>query len=106
MKLSSRTQKKTTTNNKTANIANHEQAASTIPHVTNPSASQSEIQYNMAVDKPSVKEAQALASTDPRKAEAIYKTIISKAPSVTSEAAIKEYETGLISLGELYRDEK
>ena len=56
--------------------------------------------------KPSVKEAQQLASTDPRKAEAIYKEIISKPPSVTSEAAVKEYESALISLGELYRDEK
>jgi len=53
-----------------------------------------------------VQEAQKLAKTDPRKAEALYKDIISKPPSVTSEAAIKEYETALISLGELYRDEK
>ncbi|KAI0407904.1 hypothetical protein F4802DRAFT_620038 [Xylaria palmicola] len=60
----------------------------------------------MTADKPSAKEAQTLASTDPRKAEAIYKDIISKPPSVTSEAAIKEYETALIGLGELYRDEK
>ncbi|KAI1205096.1 PCI-domain-containing protein [Annulohypoxylon truncatum] len=60
----------------------------------------------MASKKPSVKEAQALASTDPRKAEATYKEIISKPPAVTSDAAIKEYETALISLGELYRDEK
>jgi 26S proteasome regulatory subunit N6 len=60
----------------------------------------------MTADKSSVKEAQALASTDPHRAEAIYKDIISKPPSVTSEAAIKEYETGLISLGELYRDAK
>ncbi len=58
------------------------------------------------VAKPSVKEAQALAGTDPRRAEAIYKNIISTPPSVTSEAAVKEYETALISLGELYRDEK
>lgn len=60
----------------------------------------------MAATKQSVKEAQSLASTDPRKAEAIYKDFISKPPSVTSDAAIKEYETALISLGELYRDEK
>lgn len=61
----------------------------------------------MAASKPSVvKEAQQLASSDPRKAEAIYKDIISKPPSVTSDAAVKEYETALISLGELYRDEK
>ncbi|KAI0013196.1 PCI-domain-containing protein [Xylariaceae sp. FL0662B] len=60
----------------------------------------------MAAKKPSVKEAQTLASSDPRKAEAIYKDIISQPPSVNSDAAIKEYETALISLGELYRDEK
>jgi len=56
--------------------------------------------------KSTVAEAQALASSDPRKAEAIYKDIISKPPSVNSEAAIREYETALVSLGELYRDEK
>lgn len=61
----------------------------------------------MAANKPSVvKEAQQLASSDPRKAESIYKEIISKPPSVTSDAAIKEYENALISLGGLYRDEK
>lgn len=53
-----------------------------------------------------MREAQKVASTDPKKAEQIYKDIISKPPSVTSEAAIREYETALISLGELYRDQK
>ncbi|KAK3315127.1 hypothetical protein B0H66DRAFT_334638 [Apodospora peruviana] len=53
-----------------------------------------------------VREAQKVAATDPRKAEGIYKEIISKAPVVTSDAAIREYETALIKLGELYRDEK
>lgn len=53
-----------------------------------------------------VREAQKIASTDPKKAEQIYKDIISKPPSVTSEAAIREYENALISLGELYRDQK
>lgn len=60
----------------------------------------------MAADTSAVKEAQTLESTDPRKAEAIYKDIISKPPSVTSDAAIKEYETALLRLGGLYRDEK
>ncbi|KAK7920230.1 hypothetical protein PG985_008252 [Apiospora marii] len=59
-----------------------------------------------ATGKSAVKEAQEIASTDPRKAEAIYRDIISKPPSITSEASIKEYETALISLGELYRDQK
>lgn len=53
-----------------------------------------------------VQDVQKLAKTDPRKAEAQYKEIISKPPSVTSDAAIREYETALVSLGELYRDEK
>lgn len=53
-----------------------------------------------------VRAAQELAKSDPQKAEAIYKEIILKAPSVTSDAAIREYEVALISLGELYRDQK
>ncbi|KAK4237631.1 PCI domain-containing protein [Achaetomium macrosporum] len=53
-----------------------------------------------------VREAQKLAKSDPRKAEQIYKEIISKPPSVTSDAAIREYESALVSLGELYRDQK
>lgn len=57
-------------------------------------------------DSERVKEAKKLKSTDPRKTEALYKEIISKPPSVTSDAAIREYETALVSLGELYRDEK
>jgi len=42
----------------------------------------------------------------PGKSEQDYKQIISKPPSVTSDAAIREYETALISLGELYRNQK
>ncbi|KAK3192455.1 26S proteasome regulatory subunit rpn6 [Lecanicillium sp. MT-2017a] len=53
-----------------------------------------------------VQEAQQLAKTDPRKAEATYKDIISKAPSASSDAATREYEQALISLGELYKNEK
>lgn len=53
-----------------------------------------------------VREAQKAATSDPRKAEHIYKDIISKPPAVTSDSAIREYETALIALGELYRDEK
>lgn len=53
-----------------------------------------------------LKEAQKLVASNPRKAEGLYKEIISTPPSVTSEAAVKEYETALIGLGELYRDEK
>lgn len=53
-----------------------------------------------------IQEAKKVAKTDPRKAEAQYKEIISKPPSVNSDAAVREYETALVSLGELYRDEK
>ena len=53
-----------------------------------------------------VEEAQKLAKTDPRKAEAIYKEIVSKAPAPGSDAATRDYETALVSLGEIYRDEK
>jgi hypothetical protein len=62
---------------------------------------------NMApADSARIAEAKKLAKTDPKKAEAQYKDIISKPPSVTSDAAVREYETALVSLGELYRDEK
>jgi 26S proteasome regulatory subunit N6 len=57
-------------------------------------------------DSARIQEAQKLANTDPRKAEAQYKEIISKPPAATSDAAVREYETALVSLGELYRDEK
>ncbi|KAL2136694.1 hypothetical protein VTI74DRAFT_2105 [Chaetomium olivicolor] len=57
-------------------------------------------------DSERVREAQKLAKSDPKKAEEIYKEIISKPPSVTSDAAIREYEVALVSLGELYRDQK
>ena len=53
-----------------------------------------------------LKEAEDLAKSNPREAERIYKEILAKSPSVTSDVAIREYETALIRLGELYRDEK
>jgi 26S proteasome regulatory subunit N6 len=58
------------------------------------------------VDSERVLEAQKLAKSDPRKAEEIYTDIISKTPSITSEAAIREYEQALVALGELYRDQR
>ncbi|KAK4190164.1 hypothetical protein QBC35DRAFT_490864 [Podospora australis] len=57
-------------------------------------------------DSERVREAQKLAVSDPNKAAEIYKEIIAKPPSTTSDAAIREYETALVSLGELYRDQK
>ncbi|OAA67194.1 26S proteasome non-ATPase regulatory subunit 11 [Niveomyces insectorum RCEF 264] len=59
-----------------------------------------------AGDSERVQEAKELAGANPAKAASIYKDIIAKPPSVTSDAAIREYETALISLGELYRDQK
>jgi 26S proteasome regulatory subunit N6 len=59
-----------------------------------------------AGDSERVKEAQKLAKTDSKKAEALYREITSKAPSAGSDAATREYETALVGLGELYRDEK
>lgn len=53
-----------------------------------------------------IAEAEAAVKTDPRRAEEIYKEIVSKAPSSTSDAATREYETALVNLGELYKDEK
>ena len=50
-----------------------------------------------------IEEAKKISKNDPAKAEAIYKDILSKAPG-SSEAAMRQYETALIALGELYRD--
>lgn len=60
----------------------------------------------MAQGESRLKEAQSVAKSDPRKAEEIYKEITSKPPSITSDAAVREYETALVSLAELYRVEK
>ncbi|KAK4667303.1 26S proteasome regulatory subunit rpn6 [Podospora pseudopauciseta] len=57
-------------------------------------------------DSERVREAQKLAPVNPQKAIDLYKEIISQPPSINSEAAIREYETALISLGELYRDQQ
>jgi 26S proteasome regulatory subunit N6 len=51
-----------------------------------------------------IEEAQKLAKTEPAKAEAIYQEVLSQDPG-SNEAAVKHYETALVSLGELYRDQ-
>ena len=56
-------------------------------------------------DSGRIAEAQKLSKSDPSKAEAIYKDILSKGPG-SGEAALRDYETALMSLGELYRDTK
>ena len=52
-----------------------------------------------------IEEAQKVSKTDPAKAEAVYKDILSKGPG-SGEAALRQYETALMGLGELYRDGK
>lgn len=54
-------------------------------------------------DSPKIEEAKKLGKTDPLKAEAIYKEILSKKPGA-SESALREYESALMGLGESYRD--
>lgn len=54
-------------------------------------------------DPPKIEEAKKLGKTDPLKAEAIYKEILSKKPGA-SESALREYESALMGLGESYRD--
>lgn len=56
-------------------------------------------------DSERLREAQKVASTDPKKAEQVYKDIVASPPAL-NDAAVREYETALISLGELYRDQK
>jgi 26S proteasome regulatory subunit N6 len=50
-----------------------------------------------------LEDAKAIQKTDPAKAEAQYKTILSIRPE-TTDTALKEYELALMALGELYRD--
>ncbi|KAF2108737.1 PCI domain-containing protein [Lophiotrema nucula] len=52
-----------------------------------------------------IAEAQKLAKTEPAKAEQIYKQVLSTNPG-SNEAAIKNYETALVGLGELFRDQR
>jgi hypothetical protein len=52
-----------------------------------------------------IEEAQKISKKEPRKAEAIYKDVLSNGPG-QGEVALREYETALMSLGELYRDGK
>ncbi|KAL8749322.1 MAG: hypothetical protein Q9184_006851 [Pyrenodesmia sp. 2 TL-2023] len=52
-----------------------------------------------------INEAQKLAKSEPSKAESIYKDVLSKDPQ-SGEGGLREYESALMGLGELYRDEK
>jgi len=59
----------------------------------------------IAEDAKQIEEAQKHTKQEPAKAEATYKSILSKDPG-SNEGAIKNYENALIGLGELYRDHK
>jgi 26S proteasome regulatory subunit RPN6 N-terminal domain len=50
-------------------------------------------------------EAKRIAKSEPRKAESLYKEVLSKPPG-SNEAALRDYENALVGLGELYRDLK
>lgn len=52
-----------------------------------------------------IEEAQKQAKAEPAKAEKIYQEVLAQDPG-SNETAIKHYETALVSLGELYRDQK
>ena len=50
-----------------------------------------------------IEEAKSLSKKDPAKAESLYKNVLSRSPG-TAEAALRNYESALLGLGELYRD--
>jgi 26S proteasome regulatory subunit N6 len=52
-----------------------------------------------------IAEAQKLAKSEPTQAEQLYKEVLAADPG-SNETAIKNYETALVGLGELYRDQK
>ena len=52
-----------------------------------------------------LEEAKKQVKSNPTEAEATYKDILSKGPG-KSDAAARDYEAALMSLGELYRDQK
>ncbi|KAI5364252.1 putative proteasome component (PCI) domain, tetratricopeptide-like helical domain superfamily [Septoria linicola] len=52
-----------------------------------------------------IEEARKLAKDEPQKAEAIYKDILAKPPG-QNDKALRDFETALTGLGELYRDHK
>lgn len=52
-----------------------------------------------------LEEAKKLSKDQPEKAEQIYQDILSKPPG-TNDKAVRQFETALIGLGELYRDHK
>lgn len=56
-------------------------------------------------DAKRIEEAKTQSKSDPAKAEATYKSILSKPPA-QNDREIRNFENALIGLGELYRDGK
>jgi hypothetical protein len=52
-----------------------------------------------------IAEAKKLSKESPKKAESLYKEVLSTPPTA-SEASLRDFETALGGLGELYRDQK
>jgi 26S proteasome regulatory subunit N6 len=52
-----------------------------------------------------IAEAQKIAATSPAQAEKLYQEVLSHDPGA-SDAAVRNFETALVGLGELYRDQK
>jgi 26S proteasome regulatory subunit N6 len=52
-----------------------------------------------------IAEAKELSRNSPSKAETIFREVLSKAPG-SNEQALRDYETALVALGELYRDHR
>lgn len=52
-----------------------------------------------------IEEARDLKKKDPSKAEGIYKEILAQGPGST-ETSSRDYESALVGLGEVYRDER
>jgi len=52
-----------------------------------------------------IAEAKKASKTDPAQAEKLYREVLSKPPGV-NEIALRDYETALVGLGELYREHK
>ena len=59
----------------------------------------------LADDAKRIEEAHSLSKSDPERAEATYKEILSKEPG-SSEAALKNYEAALMGLGNLYKQHR
>ena len=58
-----------------------------------------------------LEEAQQIRSTDPKKAEALYRRILetgaqAQGPPAEREQVLRDQETALLKLGELFRDNK